>query len=204
MKTALLTGFEPFGGELINPSWEAVRALDGEDINGHRLVARLLPCVFGEALDALNAAIDEVNPQLVVCVGQAGGRDKVCIERFAVNVDRARIPDNRGNRPTGEPIVSGGPERYEAHLPVASIARALRAREVPSKVSLSAGRYVCNHVMYGLLHRIATTNPDLRGGFIHIPYLPEQAARNPKHPPSMELATIVEGLRTAVLSATTS
>lgn len=188
MKSVLLTGFEPFGGDAVNSSWEAVRPMGGEEINGHRIVSRLLPCVFGEALESLDAHIADVRPALVISVGQASRRDKICPERFAFNCDSARIPDNRGNQPKNAPIVPNGPSRYEARLPVANIARALRAAGVPAKVSLSAGRFVCNHVFYGLLHRMETATPDLRGGFIHVPS-------------QMDVATIVEGLRVAIAAA---
>lgn len=198
MNVALLTGFEPFGGEEINPSWEAVRALDGEIAGEYRIVARRLPCVFGEASEVLDGAIDELQPSLVLCVGQAGGRDRVCIERFGVNLADARIPDNRGAQPKGEPVVVDGPERYEVRIPATRIARAIRRRGIAAKVSLSAGRYVCNHVLYRLLHRIATQSPQLRGGFVHIPYSPEQAQRHAKKPPSMAIETVIEALRTAV------
>lgn len=201
MNVALLTGFEPFGGEEINPSWEAVRALDGERAGEYRIVARKLPCVFGEASVVLDEAIDELRPSLVLCVGQAGGRDRVCIERYAVNVARARIPDNAGLQPKGEPVIPNAPERYEARVPAAAMAQAVRDRGIAAKVSLSAGRYVCNHVLYGLLHRIATRSPALRGGFVHIPYAPEQAQRNPKNPPSMPLDQVIEALRAAVAAA---
>jgi pyroglutamyl-peptidase len=197
----LLTGFDPFEQEPINPSWEAVRALDGWKVGGAIVHARQVPCVFGDAFDALANAMDELKPQLVLCVGQAGGRSEITPERIAINLDDGRIADNAGHQPIDEPVVSGAPAAYFSTLPIKAMVRDLRAAGVPASVSNSAGTFVCNHIFYGLMHRIATQPmAGLRGGFIHIPYLPEQAARFPGAP-SMSLATMTEALRIAVATA---
>lgn len=199
----LLTGFEPFEQEARNPSWDAVRELDGWKVGRATVRARLVPCVFGDAIDALLAAMDELEPQLVLCIGQAGGRAEFTPERIAINIDDARTADNKGREPIDVPVVPGGPAAYFSTLPIKAMVRELRAAGVPASVSNSAGTFVCNHIFYGLMHRIATqpvAGPGLRGGFIHIPYLPEQAARFPGAP-SMSLETMVKALRIAVTTS---
>ena len=169
--TVVLTGFEPFGGEDRNASWEAVRLLDGAVLSGARVVAVQLPCVFGAAREVLDAAIDAHAPALVVAVGQASNRAEICVERVAINLDDARIPDNAGAQPNDRAIVADGPAAYFTALPAKAMLAELLACGVPAKLSETAGTYVCNHVFYGLLHRIATRSPNLRGGFIHVPSL---------------------------------
>ena len=196
MRTVLMTGFDPFGGESINPSWEVVKQLEGMHIDGCRVVTRQLPCVFGEALSVLNAAIDELDPTLVIAVGQAGGRVDVTVERVGINVDDARIADNIGQQPVDVAIVADGPAAWFSTLPIKSMAAALREAGVPASVSQTAGTFVCNHVMYGLLHKLAD-KPGAKGGFIHIPYLPEQAAAHPGAP-SMAAQTVKQALEIAI------
>ena len=195
-RTVLLTGFEPFNGAAINPSWEAVRALDGWSGPGFAVVARQLPCVFGTALDVLRESIAGVKPDIVIAVGQAGGRSEISLERVAINVDDASIRDNAGNQPVDTPVAADGPAAYFTTLPVKAIVKALRLRGFPSGVSQTAGTFVCNHVFYGLMHH-AVGQP-LKAGFIHVPFLPEQAADRPERPPSMALRDIVDALRIAV------
>ena len=195
-RTVLLTGFEPFNGAAINPSWEAVRALDGWSGPGFAVVARQLPCVFGTALDVLRESIAGVKPDIVIAVGQAGGRSEMSLERVAVNVDDASIRDNAGNQPVDTPVAADGPAAYFTTLPVKAIVKALRLRGFPSGVSQTAGTFVCNHVFYGLMHH-AVGQP-VKAGFIHVPFLPEQAADRPERPPSMALRDIVDALRIAV------
>lgn len=203
VRTVLLTGFEPFEQEPINPSWEAVRALDGERIGDAVIVARQLPCVFGKAIDAMSALVASLHPDVVIAVGQAGGRTEMSVERVAINVDDARIADNAGAQPIDTTIAEAGPAAYFSTLPIKTIVRDMRAAGVPAMVSQTAGTFVCNHVFYGLMHTLAQRNENAaRGGFIHIPYLPEQAARHPGAP-SLALDTLVAGLRVAV-SATLS
>ncbi|MGX9740688.1 pyroglutamyl-peptidase I [Pseudocitrobacter corydidari] len=199
MRTVLITGFEPFDGEAVNPSWEVVSRLDNAIIGGCRVVARQLPCVFGEALIELNAAIDSLSPTLVLSVGQAGGRTDISVERVAINVDDARIPDNRGNQPVDTPIVASGPAAWFSSLPIKAIVSAMRDAGIPASVSQTAGTFVCNHVMYGLLHKLSGI-PEAKGGFIHIPYLPQQAAAHPGAP-SMAAETVRQGLELAIATA---
>lgn len=196
VKTILLTGFEPFNGAAINPSWEAVRALDGWSGPGFAVVARQLPCVFGAANDALRTAVSTLRPDVVIAVGQAGGRSEISLERIAINVDDAAIRDNAGAQPVDVPVVADGPAAYFSSLPVKAIVRALRLRGFPAGVSQTAGTFVCNHVFYGLMHH--TAGQALKAGFIHVPFLPEQAADRPERPPSMALRDIVDALRIAV------
>ncbi|MTW13274.1 pyroglutamyl-peptidase I [Pseudoduganella eburnea] len=196
MKTVLLTGFEPFNKEPINPAWESVRALDGWSGSGFTVVARQLPCVFGAAIDTMRAALDELKPSLVIAIGQAGGRVDLSVERIAINIDDAPIEDNRQQQLVDQPIVAGGPAAYFSTLPIKAIVQALRAAGLPASVSQSAGTFVCNHIFYGLMHALAA-RADVKAGFIHIPYLPEQAARHPGAA-SMSLAQMVEGIRIAV------
>ncbi|MCU6663748.1 pyroglutamyl-peptidase I [Silvania hatchlandensis] len=196
MRTVLMTGFDPFGGESINPSWEVVKQLEGMHIDGCRVVTRQLPCVFGEALSVLNAAIDELDPTLVIAVGQAGGRVDVTVERVGINVDDARIADNIGQQPVDVAIVADGPAAWFSTLPIKAMVAALREAGVPASVSQTAGTFVCNHVMYGLLHKLAD-KPGAKGGFIHIPYLPEQAAAHPGAP-SMAAQTVKQALEIAI------
>jgi pyroglutamyl-peptidase len=202
MADVLVTGFEPFEKDSVNPSWEAARALDGWQAGKALVHARRLPCVFGSALRELDAAIDELKPQLVLCLGLAGGRFEFTPERVAINVDDGRIADNAGHQPIDVPVVAGAPPAYFSTLPIKALVRDLRAAGIPASVSNSAGTFVCNHVFFGLMHRIATrpAGPGMRGGFIHVPYLPEQVARLPGQP-SMALETLVAALRLAVATS---
>lgn len=202
MKTVLITAFEPFDGELVNPSWEAVSQLHERMVCGARVIAKQLPCVFGDSLTALYAAIDEVKPELVIAVGQAGGRTDVTIERVGINVDDARIPDNAGRQPIDETIVEGGPAAYFSTLPIKAIVEGIREAGIPASVSQTAGTYVCNHVMYGLMDYLAKHKNTTRGGFIHIPLLPEQAVKHPGVA-SMPAATLLLALEMALSIALT-
>lgn len=203
----LLTGFEPFDDEAVNPSWEAVRALDGWNCGGAVVHVRQLPCAFGAAIETLERAMAELHPQCVLCIGQAGGRSEISVERVAINLDDGRIADNTGHQPIDAPVVLGGPAAYFSTLPIKAMVRDLLAAGIPASVSNTAGTFVCNHVFYGLMHRLAAQRSTgvegrARAGFIHIPYLPEQAARLPGTP-SMALQTMVEALRIAVRTALT-
>lgn len=193
--TVLLIGFAPFGGETENPSWEAVLQLHGRRVAGHRLVARQLPVEFGASLKVLRAAVREVKPKLVLCVGQAGGRAAISLERIAINVDDARIPDNAGSQPVDVEIVRDGPAAYFTGLPIKAMFAALRDAGIPVEISQTAGTYVCNHVFYGLMHMLRKRR--IRGGFVHIPYSPEQADRHPGAP-GLAIETVVRGLRIAL------
>lgn len=195
----LLTGFEPFDGEPINPSWLAASKLEGEEIGGAVVFARQLPCRFGDALEVLRREIEAIDPELVICTGQAGGRDGISIERVAIGVDDASIPDNAGKQPIDEPIVAEGPVGYWSTLPIKAIVSALLKAGLPAHVSQTAGTFVCNHVFYGLMRGLE--GRDVRGGFVHLPYLPEQATRlamKGPTPPSMSLDEMTHALRVIV------
>ncbi len=195
LPTLLLTGFDPFGGESLNPSWRLAQALDGQEIAGHRVVARRLPCVFGQALDKLHQCLHDLQPALVLALGQASGRTELSLERVAINVDDARIPDNLGAQPIDLPVLADAPAAYFSTLPIKAMVAALREAGIPAGVSQTAGTFVCNHVFFGLQH--ALRNSAVRSGFMHIPLLPEQAARHPQAP-SMSLVTMCQGLRLAL------
>ncbi|WAP54632.1 pyroglutamyl-peptidase I [Streptomyces sp. S465] len=199
MTRVLLTGFEPFADSAVNPSWQAVSLVAADPPPGTEVTAVRLACVFGTALEELAAAVAAADPELVLCVGQAGGRPGVTVERVAINVDDARIPDNAGRRPIDEPVVEGGPAAYFAPLPIKACVAAVRAAGIPAAVSQTAGTFVCNHVFYGLAHLIATERPALRGGFIHLPYAPEQVVDGAE--PSLPAAVSAEALRAIIGAA---
>jgi len=189
---ALVTGCEPFGSELVNPALEALGRLPPR-LGALAIETRMLPAVFGEALDVLEEAVRAAAPDIVLCVGLAGGRAALSLERVAINIDDARIPDNRGGQPIDLPVVAGGPTAYFATLPIKAAVAALRDAGLPAIVSNSAGTFVCNHVFYGLMHLAATRRLDFRGGFLHVPFLPSQAARQ-DGAPSMAIDDIVRGI----------
>src|SRR5579863_4215886 len=164
---ALVTGFEPFGGERVNPSMEAVRRLPPRVV-GLDVATRILPTVFGLAAARLEAALDEIAPDLVLCVGEAGGRAELSLERVAVNIEDARIADNDGNRPIDRPVVAGGPAAYFASLPLKPALAALTRQGLPAAVSHSAGTFVCNSVFYSLMHRAAARPAALGAGLLHV------------------------------------
>ncbi len=199
MTRVLLTAFEPFGGESVNPSQQAVQQLaQGPAPEGVEIVTAVLPVVFGAAIDALRKAVDEHNPDLVICAGEAGGRFAVTPERVAVNINDATMTDNAGFAPVDEAVVEGGPVAYRSGLPVADIVTALRAAGIPAAKSSTAGHYVCNNVFYGLMHLIATERPNLAGGFVHVPYVHEQVVNRLDDQPSMSLEMITQALRITV------
>ena len=193
----LLTGFDAFGGAALNPSWLAARALHGRRILGHTVVAAQLPTVFGASLHELNTLLKKHQPALVVCVGQAGGRKAMSLERVAINVNDAPIADNAGGQPVDTPVKPGAPAAYFTSLPIKAMLAALQADGVAAEVSQTAGTFVCNHVFYGLMHTLATQRglTQTRGGFVHVPWLPEQGT------PSMPLEDMVRGLRLALRCA---
>lgn len=196
-RKVLLTGFDAFGGQTLNPSWLAVQALHGRQVLGHTLVAAQLPTVFDASLRELGALLRQHQPALVICVGQAGGRKALSLERVAINVNDAPLADNAGAQPVDTPVVRDAPVAYFSSLPIKAMLAALQSQGVAAEVSQTAGTFVCNHVFYGLMRTLATA-PALahtRGGFVHVPWLPEQGT------PNMALEEIVRGLRVAVRSA---
>lgn len=196
----LVTAFDPFGGEAINPAQEAVAALPPE-IEGAQVITLTVPTEFGRSLEAALQAIDEHAPDAVVCIGQAGGRTAITPERIAINIDDARIPDNAGRWPIDEPVVPGGPAAYVATLPVKAMVQAIRGAGLSSELSNTAGTFVCNHLMYGVLHHAAVearnAGPAYRAGFVHVPFVPEQVAERPGSP-SLPLADTTRGLVAAI------
>ncbi len=198
----LVAGFEPFDKDTVNPSWEVARSLDGTTCKRLSVKAIQLPCRFGAALERLDEALDELKPQLVVLLGLANGRSEITPERIAINIDDARIPDNGKQQPVDKPVIAGGPAAYFSTLPIKAIVRDLREAGIPASVSNTAGTFVCNHSFYGLMHRLATVSAlsKTRGGFIHLPHLPEQSARIPGVP-SMALATQVKAIKCLIRTA---
>ncbi len=197
-RAVLVTGFEPFGGDGINASALAVQALAGRRIGGRRIVVELLPVVFGAAADALRRAIRRVRPELVLCVGEAGGRAEIGVERVAINVDDARIADNEGARPIDRAIVAHGPVAYWSTLPIKAIVAAIAKKGIAAVVSQTAGTYVCNHVFYALMRHLARRR-GVRGGFIHVPITPAQSRR--RRSPTMTTARVVSALAIAIATA---
>lgn len=190
----LITGFDPFGGESVNPAWEAVRQLP-ETIGGITLRKLQIPTVFCEAARQVLEAAQEYSPHVILCVGQAGGRSAITPERIAVNICDARLCDNQGRQPRGEFVHPDGPAAYFSTVDVSAMAASIENSGVAAAVSNSAGTFVCNDTLYRLLHHYAGTGT--RVGFIHVPYLPSQAKEGV---PSMELGAIVRGLTAAIES----
>ncbi|WP_104089186.1 pyroglutamyl-peptidase I [Arthrobacter sp. GMC3] len=192
----LLTGFEPFGGESFNPSWAAAQqAAASLTASGLPARALQLPVEFGTSADVLRRALATDPFDLVIAVGQAGGYGTLMLERVAINVDDALFPDNAGHSPVDEPVVAGAPAAYFSTLPIKACLQALQDAEIPARVSQSAGTYVCNHIFYALMNALADM-PGVRGGFLHVPYSPEQVTDG-KHP-SMDVAQVARGLELMV------
>lgn len=191
----LLTGFEPFAQRTRNPSQRSVERLLRRPPRGVQVVGRILPVDAQRAVALLLEAVEEVRPQAVVCLGEAPGRTAICLERVAVNLLEFSIPDNAGYQPQGEPVVPGGPAAYFATLPLREMQAAMRSAGVPAILSLSAGAYLCNQVMYALLHHLAQQPVHVPGGFIHLPALPEEEAARDRPGPSMHLTLAVRGVR---------
>ena len=190
MKKLLITGFEPFGGESINPSWEAVCRLPSE-IGEYSLTKLLIPVIFGVAAEKVISEAEKICPDAILCIGEAGGRDAVTPELVGINLRYAKIPDNGGNQPVDEPIIAGGENAYFSTLPIRKMAEAVSAYGIPSRVSYSAGTYVCNDVIYTLLSHFQGSGT--RVGFIHVPYIKEQNKN-----PSMDIEDIVRALAVAI------
>jgi pyroglutamyl-peptidase len=201
MSIILLTGFEPFGGEAVNPSWQIAQGLEGEVLSGARVVALQLPCVFEDSLRVLRHALKVHAPTWVLSLGQAGGRTDLTPERIAINVNDARIPDNAGGQPIDTPVVPGAPAARFSTLPIKAMVAAIQAAGLRASVSQTAGTFVCNHVFYGLMHAVRR-RPGVRAGFMHVPLVPEQAAARAGLP-SMPLADMQRGVRVALMAALT-
>ena len=193
----LLTGFEPFGGQSLNPSWEVAHALQGLVLEGAQITSVQLPCVFAQALPALQQALAQHTPDIVLALGQAEGRADFSVERVAINVMDARIADNAGAQPIDVPVIAGGPAAYFSTLPIKSLVAGLKAAGFPASVSQTAGTFVCNQVFYGLQH--ALVGQGVHSGFMHLPLLSEQAAQWPGPSlPSWPVGLQVAGVRQAL------
>lgn len=192
----LLTAFDPFGGECLNPAQEAVK-LVREQVKDVSVVKCFVPTVFGRSVEIVADAIAAHHPDAVLCIGQAGGRAALTLERVAINIDDAPIPDNEGNQPVDTAIFADGENAYFTTLPVKVMAAAIREAGIPAGISYTAGTFVCNHLMYGVLYTLEKDYPGVRGGFMHVPYIPDQVIGK-KELPSMPLADIVKGIETAI------
>lgn len=199
----LITGFDPFGGAAINPAYEAVKLLP-DAIEGAEIHKLEIPTVFEKDGEVLAKAIDEQQPDIVICVGQAGGRSDISIEKVAINLMEARIPDNEQQQPLNQVIHEDGETSYFATIPVKAMVSKVKEAGIPSSVSYTAGTFVCNDIMYRLLYLAEEKEQTIKGGFIHVPYLPEQAVDLPVGTPSLPVETIAKGLEAAVAAAITT
>ncbi|MCR5289579.1 MAG: pyroglutamyl-peptidase I [Treponema sp.] len=192
----LLTAFDPFGGDSVNPALEAVKQV--KDIIGDVTIVKLeVPTVFKKSVATVQAAIEREKPDAVLCIGQAGGRFDITPERVAINIDDARIKDNEGNQPIDTPIFPDGEPAYFSTLPIKAMVQSIKKAGLPSSVSNTAGTFVCNHLMYGVLYTLAKKYPNIRGGFMHVPFITSQILNRPSTP-SLSLPDIVKGIEAAI------
>lgn len=196
----LVTGFDPFGGEKINPAWEAVKLLPNE-IARAEIIKVEVPTVFKKSGLTLEKAIEDHEPDIVICVGQAGGRSAITVEKVAINFAEGRIADNEGNQPSDAKIKEDGETAYFATVPIKAMVMNMRKVDVPAHISYTAGTFVCNDIMYSLLYTLKKKYPRMRGGFIHVPFISEQVVGKPDGTPSMATETIVKGLKAAIEAA---
>jgi pyroglutamyl-peptidase len=199
MKTILLTGFEPFGGECVNPSQITVQSLRAKRFGGINLVTSILPVSRFAATQQLDTLINETKPDVVMMLGEAGTRARISPERVAINVDDYRMPDNSANQPKDEAIIADAPTAYFSTLPIRAMVKAMTDADIPAAISNSAGTYLCNRVFYWALHYINTHNLPIKAGFIHLPYLHEQTI-NKRDCPSLSRETMIEGIRLSLLA----
>ena len=195
----LITGFDPFGEENINPAWEAVKKIK-DKIEGAEIIKKQIPTVFNKSISQLLDEIEKNQPDIVICVGQAGGRYDVSIERVAINIDDARIEDNEKNQPIDIKIFNDGESAYFSNLPIKAMVEEIKSMEIPASISNTAGTFVCNHIMYGLLYYINKKYSNIKGGFIHVPFINSQVV-NKKNQPYMSLEHIVKALEASISAA---
>ena len=193
---ALITGFDPFGGETMNPSYEIVKLLP-DNIEGCDIIKKEIPTVFGKSLDLLLGYIEFEQPDFVICLGQAGGDAAIRLEKVAINLNDARLPDNEGNQPIDLPVIEKSENAYFSNLPLKVIMKQLKENGIPTTISYTAGTYVCNQIFYGLMDYIYKTNRSMFGGFIHVPYLPDQVI-DKKNTSHMALSMMVDAVTTSV------
>ncbi|WP_288771255.1 pyroglutamyl-peptidase I [Sneathia vaginalis] len=192
----LVTGFDPFGEDKINPAIESVKKLPDE-IKGVKIIKLEIPTVYMKSLEKIDEAIKEYNPDVILSIGQAGGRPDITVERVGINVDDYRIKDNEGNQPIDTKIYDDGENAYFSNLPIKAIVENIRKNNIPASISNTAGTFVCNHVLYGVQYLLDKKYPNKKSGFIHIPFLPEQVISRP-NTPSMSISTIVKALTLAL------
>lgn len=195
----LITGFDPFGGEKINPAWEAVKGIK-DIIEGAKIIKLEIPTVFNKSIEKVKEAMELEKPDIVLCIGQAGGRYDMTVERVAINVDDARIEDNEGNQPIDIPVFEDGENAYFSNLPIKAMVEEIKGQGIPASISNSAGTFVCNHIMYGVLYHINKTYKNMRGGFIHVPFINEQVL-DKKNQPYMPVEHISKALEAAIKAA---
>ncbi|MCH9276034.1 pyroglutamyl-peptidase I [Bifidobacterium amazonense] len=196
-RTILVTGFDPFGGEPVNPAFEAVKLLP-DDIAGATVVGLEIPTAFTRSAQVVEEAIERERPDWVLCVGQAGGRAAITVERVAINLAEASIPDNDGEQPFDAPLREDGDTAYFATLPVKAMVRNINDHGIPAAVSYTAGTYVCNAIMYHVLYLLDRRFPGVKGGFIHVPYAVEQGVGKSAATPTMAVATMAKALEYAI------
>ena len=196
----LATGFDPFGGESVNPAFEAVKLVP-DTIAGAQIVKLEVPTVYARSAEVMEQTLQTEQPDMVICVGQAGGRSCVTVERVAINLAEARIPDNDGAQPVDQPLRADGPAAYFATVPVKAMVANIRSHNLPAFVSYTAGTFVCNSIMYHTLYLCERRFPGVRAGFIHVPYEPGQVTGKPEGTPSMPLETIAASLTYAIEAA---
>lgn len=192
----LLTAFEPFNGEVLNPSLEAIKLIKNK-IRDIEIIKLIVPVEFGTSIDIVRRKIIKENPNFILCIGQAGGRSSITIERVAININDASIEDNAGNKPIDESIFNDGENAYFSNLPIKRMVNEIKKVGIPSNISNSAGTYVCNQLLYGVLYTLSKFKINARAGFIHVPYVPEQVINKPDKP-SMSLEYIVKGIEVAI------
>lgn len=192
----LVTGFDPFGGESINPAIESVKLLPDTILNAE-IIKLEIPTVCGKSLTKIDEAITKHNPDVILSIGQAGGRPDITVERVGVNINDCSIPDNEGNQPCDEPIYADGPDAYFVNIPIKAMVEKMKENGIPASVSNTAGTFICNHVCYGVRYLTETKYPGKKSGFIHIPFMPSQCT-NKRNMPSMDLGMIAKGLEYAI------
>ncbi|MCI8659058.1 MAG: pyroglutamyl-peptidase I [Lachnospiraceae bacterium] len=195
----LLTAFDPFGQESVNPALESIKQIP-QQIGDIQIIKLAVPTVFYKSIDTVKAAIQKEQPDAVLCIGQAGGQYDLTPERVAINIDDARMKDNEGNQPIDCPIFPDGAPAYFSTLPIKAMVQKIRAAGIPASVSNSAGTFVCNHLMYGLLHTLASHYPHIRGGFMHVPYAPSQVIHLSSPTPCLGIQDIAAGIEAAILA----
>ena len=196
----LVTGFDPFGGDKVNPAYEAVKLIP-EEVAGAKIIKLEIPTVFAESGSVLKEAMKKEQPDIVICVGQAGGRAAVSLERVAINLAEARIPDNKGNQPIGVKLEEDGETAYFTSLPIKAMMKNIQEHGLPAYISYTAGTFVCNDIMYRLLYAIEREFPNAKGGFIHVPFEPTQVIDRPVGTASMPIQTIADSLTYAIEAA---